>query len=293
MNACRPEGAAADAVHGGPARPRAVRTLAAAVLLGLAVAGAQAGRPCEDAPMSAAEVERGLALAVAVQQRLAASGARVVMLARAGQDLRAYGLQWSHLGLAWRDGDAPDSPWFIVHKLNHCGTSQAGLYREGLGRFFLDRPWRLEAAFVPLSPAAQARLLPLLQDRRAVQALHEPRYSVVAYPWSTRYQQSNQWALETLAAALEPAVRDRDQAQAWLRLQGYRGTVLTLGPMTRLGARLTRANVAFDDHPNDQRFSDRIESVTVESVFTWLAASGHGEGAVTRVALPAAGPSTP
>lgn len=33
--------------------------------------------------------------------------------------------------------------------------------------------------------------------------------------------------------------------------------------------RLTAANVAFDDHPNDKRFSDRIETVTVE-VFDWL-----------------------
>ena len=40
--------------------------------------------------------------------------------------------------------------------------------------------------------------------------------------------------------------------------------------LTRLGARLTAANVAFDDHPNDKRFSDRIETVTVDSVFAWL-----------------------
>ena len=43
-----------------------------------------------------------------------------------------------------------------------------------------------------------------------------------------------------------------------------------------LGARLTAANVAFDDHPNDKRFSDRIETVTVDSVFAWLNRSGLG-----------------
>ena len=36
------------------------------------------------------------------------------------------------------------------------------------------------------------------------------------------------------------------------------------------------ANVAFDDHPNDKRFSDRIETVTVDSVFAWLNRSGLG-----------------
>lgn len=32
---------------------------------------------------------------------------------------------------------------------------------------------------------------------------------------------------------------------------------------------MTRANVAFDDHPNAKRFSDHIETVTVESIFAW------------------------
>jgi hypothetical protein len=44
-----------------------------------------------------------------------------------------------------------------------------------------------------------------------------------------------------------------------------------------LGARATRANVAFDDHPNEKRFSDRIETVTVESVLSWLAKRDFGE----------------
>jgi hypothetical protein len=51
---------------------------------------------------------------------------------------------------------------------------------------------------------------------------------------------------------------------------------LKLGPLTRLGGRVTAANVAFDDHPNEKRFSDRIETVTVDSVFEWLRRSGLG-----------------
>jgi hypothetical protein len=33
---------------------------------------------------------------------------------------------------------------------------------------------------------------------------------------------------------------------------------------------MTRANVAFDDHPNAKRFNDHIETVTVESMFAWM-----------------------
>ena len=104
---------------------------------------------------------------------------------------------------------------------------------------------------------------------------------MLAYPWAQTYQQSNQWAIETLAGAAEPAASSRRQAQAWLQLRGYEPTTLRLGAMTRLGARATPANIAFDDHPNDKRFSDRIETVTVDSVFAWLQRSGLGTAPVT------------
>ena len=44
---------------------------------------------------------------------------------------------------------------------------------------------------------------------------------------------------------------------------------------------MTSANVAFDDHPTDKRFSDRIETVTVDSVFAWLPRAGLGAAPVT------------
>jgi len=56
--------------------------------------------------------------------------------------------------------------------------------------------------------------------------------------------------------------------------------VLKLGPLTRLGARASAANVAFDDHPNEKRFADRIETVTVDSVFEWLQRAGLGSAPV-------------
>jgi hypothetical protein len=40
---------------------------------------------------------------------------------------------------------------------------------------------------------------------------------------------------------------------------------------------VTAANIAFDDHPTEKRFSDRIETVTVDSVFDWLMRTGLGQ----------------
>lgn len=254
------------------------------LLLGatLAATPAHAGRSCENRPLQVWTVERGLTLAERTLQALDTSGAKVVLLARAGQDLSKYGLRWSHLGFAYQQPDGNGGHvWRVLHKLNHCGTQEAALYRQGLGEFFLDDLWRLEAAWVVPTPEVQARLHALLLDEYRAVALHHKPYNLVSYPWSRRYQQSNQWAIETLAAAMEPSVYSRERAQEWLRFQGYEPTVLNLGPFTRLGARVGSANVAFDDHPADKRYSDRIETVTVDSVFVWLQRARLGGAPVT------------
>jgi hypothetical protein len=255
----------------------APRIAAVAVLLWAASTAAQAGRTCEEKPLSLRELEQGLKLAETTAKQLDATGAQVLLLARAGQDLSKHGLQWSHLGFAYRPAataGSPAPPWRVLHKLNQCGTDRAQLFRQGLGEFFLDRPHRYEAAYVVLSPEAQAKLLPLLQDNARLPQWHSAAYSMVAYPWSQRYQQSNQWALETLAGAMEPSASNRSRAQAWLQFKGYEPTTLNLGTFTRLGARVTTANVAFDDHPNAKRFSNRIETITVDSMFSWTQRSG-------------------
>jgi hypothetical protein len=251
-----------------------LHVLAAAVLV-LASAAAQAGRSCENRPLSAESIKRGMQLAERTANALDRSGAQVVVLARRGQNLDEYHLRYSHLGLAYRDGKV----WRVVHKLNQCATARASVYRQGLGEFFLDDLYEYEGAMVVPTPEAQARLLPMLKDNARLAQLDTPAYSMVAYPWATAYQQSNQWAIETFAMTQEPAAQTRERAQAWLQLQGYQPTTLHISALKRLGGRLGSANIAFDDHPNEKRFSDRIETVTVDSVFTWLGRSGLG-GAV-------------
>lgn len=261
------------------------RALLACTALGLALAAAlpmqaQAGRSCEQAKPAPAVIVKGMELAERTSQALDASGARVVFLARAGQNLGKYGLRYSHLGIAYKT-DA--GPWRVVHKLNQCGTAVAAVYRQGLGEFFLDDLWRYEAAWVVPTPAVQAQLMAALDEPPArIVRMNVAPYSIVSYAWGRKYQQSNQWAVETLAAAMEPAtIGNRAQAQAWMQFKGYEPTTLKLGPLTRLGGRVSSANVAFDDHPNDKRFSDRIETVTVDSVFAWLPRAGLGAAPVT------------
>lgn len=256
---------------------RTVKSAVVVACLALTIAAtAHAGRSCdaEHSP-KASTVERGLIMAERTYKALDASGERVVILARAGQDLSKYGLRYSHLGFAYQQPDGKGGHvWRVLHKLNQCGTKTASIYRQGLGEFFLDDLWRFEAAWVVPTRDAQDKLLSWLLDESRATSLHHRPYSMVSYAWGLQYQQSNQWAVETLAAAMEPSAATRDKAQSWLKLKGYEPTTLKIGALTRLGGRMTRANVAFDDHPNKKRFSDRIETVTVDSVFAWLQRSG-------------------
>ena len=238
-----------------------------ATALAAAAGPALAGRHCEARQPEAANVQRSMTLAERVARQLDASGAQVVGIARVGQDLAKYGQRYSHMGWAYRDGNV----WRVVHKLNHCGSANAAVYRQGLGEFFLDDLHDYQAGIAVLAPEVQQRLLPALRDNHQLARMHTADYNMVAYPWSQRYQQSNQWALETLAMSQDPSATSRERAQAWLQLRGYEPSTMRIGAMTRLGARMTAANIAFDDHPNAKRFSDRIETVTVDSVFAWLA----------------------
>ena len=257
-----------------------MRALAPLILgLALVTGPAHAGRACEETPLAPRAVRSGMALAVATRDALEHSGAEVAIVARVGRDLSRYGLRYSHAGIAWRDH--PAGRWFVVHELNACGTAASDLFDEGLGNFFLDDLVDYQA-LVLIPPADVQASLARRLAREAAAALHEARYNMAAYPFSTRYQNSNQWVLETVAAALGgEAAGSRAGAQAWLRGAGYQPTTLTLSALERLGGRMFRANVAFDDHPPERRFAGRVDVVSVESVARFLTTRVPGTRSLT------------
>jgi hypothetical protein len=242
--------------------------LMAALVAALALP-ARAGQPCREEPLAAAEVVQSMELARRTVEALDASGARVALVARAGQDLSRYGLRYSHLGIAVRDH--PAGRWTVVHELNACGTASSELYNEGMGNFFLTDLYRHEASILLPGPETQERLARLLAGRTP-RRLHEPAYNMLSYVYSTRYQNSNQWVLELLAAAGAPAgqVESRAEAQAWLRKEGYAPGTVEIPAAVRLGARMFRANVAFDDHPFERRMAGHIDTVTADALMRFV-----------------------
>ncbi len=247
---------------------RYLRWIAAACAALAVHAPALAGTSCETRPIDAVNLRSAMTLAERSMNALDRSGAQVALIARAGQDLSRYGLRYSHMGFAWRDH--PLGRWTVVHELNQCGTATSSLFDQGLGTFFLDDMHAYETRIVLPSPAVQQKLAALLRSSMP-QRLHEARYNMLAFPFSTAYQNSNQWLLESWAAAMaEIPVNDRAQAQAWLRYAGYRPITVEIDAMTRLGARISRANIAFDDQPFDRRMAGHIDTVTVDSVLRFV-----------------------
>lgn len=231
---------------------------------------AQAGQTCADTPPTAETLQQAFRLALKTRNALETSGAEVAFIGRVGRDLSKYRLRYSHLGFAWRDH--PQGRWLIVHVLNQCGTANSDLFNEGLANFFLDDLFAWEAMIVVPSEAIQKKIAASLSEGQFIR-LHEPNYNMLAYPFSTRYQNSNQWALEVVADAIGPGpLSGRAEAQQWLKASGYAPTTLELPAMARLGGRMFRANIAFDDHPSERRWAGQIDTVTVESVFAFIAA---------------------
>jgi hypothetical protein len=256
--------------------------IAAATLAGAALlpAAARAGNSCEDKPLQVQSVVKGMDLALRTSRALDDSGAQIAFIARAGQDLSKYHVRYSHMAMVWRDQER--GRWLVVHELNDCGSATSGLYNEGLGNFFLDDMFLYEAQLVIPGPDVQARLARVLATNTP-RRLHQPSYNMLSYAFSTRYQNSNQWVLESFAAAsAEPGqVETRAEAQAWLKQAGFRPITVEIPAMTRLGARMFRANVAFDDHPYERRMAGQIDTVTVDSVVRFVKAQDKEARTIT------------
>lgn len=228
-----------------------------------------AGTACSEKVPTPETVEKALNLALKTKVALENSDAQLALISRVGQDLSKYHLRYSHVGFVWRDH--PEGRWLLVHDLNECGTASAALFNEGLGNFFLDDMFAYDTEILIPSPAVQQRIVSFLKSGQA-KKLHSDRYNMVAFPFSTQYQNSNQWVLETLAATLstENPILTREQAQAWLKLSGYTPTTLDIPALTRLGGRMFKANIAFDDHPTDRRVAGHIDTVTAISINRFL-----------------------
>ena len=257
-------------------------------VLALIALPALAGRTCDERVPGAAETRQALTLAARVVEALDAEGARIALVGRIGSDQSARGVRYTHVGYAQREH--PRGRWTVTHVLNLCGAGTSEMFDEGLGNFFLDEMYAFETRIVIPRPALQERLLAVLNGPLK-RGLHEPEYSIIANPFASRYQNSNGWAAEVLAAALAAPgeIANRPQAQQWLRQNGFVPSAIRITPGERAGARLFSANVRFGDHPDEAWQQWRYQVATGDAVlnFAWRIDAGargltlHADGTRT------------
>ena len=153
------------------------------------------------------------------------SGAQVVLLARAGQDLGKYGLTLfaPRLRLPRRRAGPRRGAWCTSSTT--AAPRDGGAVPPGPGRV-LPRPaaplrGRLSSCCRPRRRRGCCRCC---ATTRALAALAHAALQHGRVPVGAAYQQCNQWAIETLAGAHGAGGDHASQAQAWLQLHGYQPT---------------------------------------------------------------------
>ncbi len=234
----------------------------------LVLAGSSFGA-CKTKPLSGAAFNKATQMGLQLLQTLELHQPEIALVGRVGSDLSGYGLTYSHMGIVRRDH--PAGKWVFTHLLNHCKQSSSSLYEEGLITFFTDSPFRYQAILVIPKPALQKELSRLIKSG-AASDLHEEKYSVLANPFSTKYQNSNQWILELLSVA-KSIFLPADQRQNALQLAkdfGYQPERVKIGFFKQLGAAIFSPNVRFDDHSDGAVQNGIYPFVSVRSVIRFL-----------------------
>jgi len=233
------------------------------------------------------ESERSIAACTA--DALSREAQLAAVLARRGSDLSSYHFeeevpQYTHLAIAVREA----GEWWVHHLLNTHSGPNGHLYRQPLIDFFRDDPLEYRACVMVPSRSLQRRLVAVVASRLRDE-LYTPSYSRVAYPFSKRYMNSNQWVAELVAAAQANA-HSRDAAQAELRRRGLRpDALLGMGPMRQLASYWLTRNTRLDDHPVRNRLAGRFEFLLEPALRHYLLATDDLR-AIETVELPPARP---
>ena len=176
------------------------------LILALCSIAAQAGSMAGGTPNFAPE--QIIRFSKQVEKTLAAKGAHVAILARMGRPAAELpeGMHFTHVSFAvystitTRDGRA--LPGYAVYNLYQRNEKPdtSSLVQDFPVDFFAGVA-KLEAGIVIPSPELQQRLLQIINSP-AYAALHDPRYSAIANPYTLGRQNCTEHTLDVINAAI-------------------------------------------------------------------------------------------
>lgn len=216
-----------------------------------------------------------LRMGALIKKELDDSGASVAIVSRSGLDLSRFGVRYSHAGVSLKASG--NTPWSVRQLYYACDEKRPRVYDQGIAGFLMgtDDPALGYVSIVLLPPEAAEPLERAALDDRLALALLGGTYSVNAYPFSTRYQNCNQWTAELLAAAWSEAALPPDDtragAQAWLMAERYAPATFDVSRWLMLAGRFV-SWVHLDDHPAQDIEQARVRISMPSSIEAFLQA---------------------
>jgi hypothetical protein len=199
------------------------------------------------------EPEKIIKFAKKVEKSLAANGARVAIIARVGRDRKSLpeGVNFTHTALAVYSKitttDGRTIPGYAIHNLYQRADKPdvSDLIQDYPVDFFAGVQI-LEAGIIIPSSEIQIRLLKVVGSD-TYKKLHNPKYSVIANPFTLDLQNCTEHTLDLLFAAIYET-NDIKQIKANEKAY-FEPQPVNVNPLKLIFGSLFVADVAMSDHP--------------------------------------------
>ncbi|MFK7962452.1 MAG: DUF2145 domain-containing protein [Burkholderiaceae bacterium] len=193
-----------------------------------------------------------LRLAALIRSRVEASGQPVAVISRSGVDLTRLGITFTHSGVLMARGG--EVPWAVRQLYYACDQGRPYLYDQGLAAFLFgaDNPSGTRISILMLPAQASQALSSTALERQTIMSLLADTYTANAHPFSTSYQNCNQWVIELMATAWGSLAHGEDlrvRAQTWLQANDYSPRPVVLDSYFVKFAATLSPMIKLDDHP--------------------------------------------
>lgn len=200
------------------------------------------------------EPEKIIGFAKKVEKFLAANGARVAIIARVGRDRESLpeGINFTHTAIAVyskiQTADGRTIPGYAIYNLYQKSDKpdQSELLQDYPVDFFAGVQV-LEAGIIIPTPELQIRLLKIIGSETN-KKLHNPKYSVIANPFTLNLQNCTEHTLDILFAAI---YETDDIKQIKINEKAYFDPQpVKLNPIKLILGSMFVSDVAISDHPD-------------------------------------------
>jgi len=203
-----------------------------------------------------------------VERSLAAKGARVFIISRVGRPVEELppGFNYTHTGIGVYSiittADGKKIPGYTMYNLYQKPDqpNQSELVQDYPVDFF-SGVYKLEAGVIIPKPELQKRLLQVLTSD-TYRKLHNPKYSAIANPFNSTYQNCTEHTLDVLNAAIYET-DDIDKLKRNSK-EYFDAQKVKVNPFKMLIGSMFSSDIAISDH------EEKVETATFSTIAQYL-----------------------